>query len=339
MSTMKQVAERAGVSVSSVSHVINNTRFVSPDARARIEAAISELSYVPSAVARSLRHDVTHTIGMLLPNSSNPYFAEVLREIEARCFAAGFNLILCNTDDEPSKQASYLRVLVEKRVDGIIVVTAGEDADLHQLLAGLNRPLVLVDREIAGVDSDLVEVDHASGAILATRHLTELGHRRVACIAGPQGLAPSDQRIAGWQQVCREEDLQKGDCPLLHADFSSQGGYAAMKALLAEPSRPSAVFVANDLMAIGVLCAVHEANLRVPEDLSVIGFDDIELAAFSSPPLSTVAQPKAELGRLTTELLFERIQARRETPARRILQAELRLRQSTAPYQPAKSTS
>ncbi|HEY9100590.1 substrate-binding domain-containing protein [Chitinimonas sp.] len=336
MSTMKEVAERARVSVSSVSHVINNTRFVSPDARARIEAAIAELAYVPSAVARSLRHDVTHTIGMLLPNSSNPYFAEVLREIESRCFAAGFNLILCNTDDDPRKQASYLRVLVEKRVDGIILVTAGEDADLRKLLTGFNRPLVIVDREILGVDSDLVEVDHANGAALATRHLTELGHRRIACIAGPLGLAPSDERIAGWQRACHEAKLSEIDCPLLHADFASQGGYAAMRELLAKPVRPSAVFVANDLMAIGALCAVHEANLRVPEDISVIGFDDIELAAFSSPPLTTVAQPKSSLGQATTELLLERIQSRRRSPARRILQAELKLRQSTARYHPAK---
>ncbi|WP_137939199.1 LacI family DNA-binding transcriptional regulator [Chitinivorax sp. B] len=339
MATMKEVAHRAGVSVTTVSHVLNGTRHVSDDARGRIEQAIRDLSYVPSAVARSLKHNVTHTVGMMIPNSSNPYFAEILRVIESRCFDAGYNVILCNSDDNPHKQSVYLRVLTERRIDGLIVVTSGEDAGLPELLADLTLPLVLVDREMENVDCDLVEVSHVQGGYLATQHLLTLGHRNIACISGPTELSPSDQRIAGWQLAMGEAGIEPADDALWRSDFTSRGGYQAMHALLRQPQRPSAVFVCNDLMAIGAMCAAYELGIRVPDQLSVIGFDDIELASFSSPPLTTVAQPKERIGALAVDMLLEHIQGRRDEPRRIILQPELRIRSSTAPFDPATALS
>ncbi len=335
MATMKEVAQRAGVSVTSVSHVLNGTRFVSEDARQRIESAIRELAYVPSAVARSLKHNVTHTVGMMIPNSSNPYFAEVLRCIEDRCFGEGYNVILCNSDDDPHKQGIYLRVLAERRIDGLIVVSSGEDAALPELLAELSIPLVLVDREVDQVNCDLVEVAHMQGGYLATRHLLSQGHRQIACIGGREDLAPSRERIAGWRLAMGEGGTPPSDHLLLRGDFTSRGGYEAMHALLRQPKRPSAVFVCNDLMAIGAMCAAYEAGLRVPDDLSVIGFDDIELASFASPPLTTVAQPKQSIGALAVDMLLERIRGKRSEPRRVVLQPELRIRASTASFTPS----
>ncbi len=182
MATIKDVARYAEVSVTTVSHVVNGTRRVSPEGRERVEAAIRTLGYVPSAIARSLKSNNTRTLGMLIPDSSNPYFAEIVHSVEDRCFGAGYNVILCNTNDEAHRQGTYLQVLAERRIDGLIVVSTGHDATLATQLAGLSIPTVLVDREIdiAGQQPcDLVETAHMQGGLLATRHLLSLGHRRL----------------------------------------------------------------------------------------------------------------------------------------------------------------
>ncbi|AKJ28001.1 LacI family DNA-binding transcriptional regulator [Caldimonas brevitalea] len=330
MATIKDVAARAGVSVTTVSHVVNGTRHVSPEGRSRVEQAIRDLGYVPSAVARSLKRNTTRTLGMLIPNSSNPYFAEIVRSVEDRCFGAGYTLLLCNTDDEPRRQGVYLQVLAERRVDGLVVVSSGDDAALPDLLAGLNVPTVLLDREIDALPCDLVETAHLHGGVLATRHLASLGHRRIACIGGPAELAPSEQRIAGWRAGLAEAGLGDDSAALLwRGDFTSQSGYEALHAILRSPEPPTAVFVCNDLMAMGALCAAHESGLRVPDDLSIVGFDDIELARFASPPLTTVAQPKQRIAALAVDMLLERIDGRRQQPRKVMLQPELCVRAST----------
>jgi LacI family transcriptional regulator len=317
MATIRDVASRAGVSVTTVSHVVNTTRPVSAAVRARVDEAIRTLGYVPSAVARSLKSNTTRTLGMLIPNSSNPYFAEIVRAVEDRCFASGYALILCNTDDAPERQSVYLTVLAERRIDGLIVVSTGDDDALVAQLHGLKMPTVLLDREIGDPGCDMVETAHKEGALLAVRHLLALGHRRIACIAGPAHVIAGEQRVEGWREA-----------------LAAAGGYEALRAILDdEPDamrRPSAVFVCNDLMAIGALRAAHERAVRVPEDLSLVGFDDIELAAYTSPPLTTVAQPKERIGALAVDLLIERLSGRRHEARKVMLQPELRVRASTA---------
>ncbi|AMM25284.1 LacI family DNA-binding transcriptional regulator [Variovorax sp. PAMC 28711] len=331
MATIKDVALRAGVSVTTVSHVVNETRHVSVHGRERVERAIRELGYVPSAVARSLKSNTTCTLGMLIPNSSNPYFAEIVRVVEDRCFAAGYTLVLCNTDDEPRRQSVYLKVLAERRIDGLIVVSTGDDDSLVTQLHGLRMPTVLVDREIADPTCDLVETAHMQGGLLAVRHLLSLGHRRIGCIGGPAGVAPSEQRIEGWRMALAESgSAPAGDALLWRGGFTSQGGYEAMHAILRTEEAPSAVFVCNDLMAIGALRAAHETGIQVPDTLSIVGFDDIELSAYTSPPLTTVAQPKARIGALAVDMLLERVTGRRHEPRKVVLQPELVVRASTA---------
>lgn len=331
MASIKDVALRAQVSTTTVSHVVNHTRFVSDKVRAEVEAAIRELGYVPSAVARSLKSNTTKTIGMLIPNCSNPYFAEIVRSVEDHCFGAGYTLILCNTDDDPHRQGAYLQVLSEKRIDGMIIISTGEDKDLLRLLQGLPIPTVLLDREIEEVNCDLVETAHMQGGVMATEHLLGLGHRRIACLAGPADLNSSAQRIEGWRKALTDAGLgaELGDL-LWHSDFSSQGGFTAMQSILASRPAPSAVFVCNDLMCIGALSAAHQAGVRVPQDLSLIGFDDIELAKFTSPALTTIAQPKHRIGVAAVDMVLERIQDGRVQARQVILRPELIVRNSTA---------
>ena len=333
MATIKDVALRAGVSVTTVSHVVNDTRHVSAKGRERVEQAIRELGYVPNAMARSLKSNTTSTLGMLIPNSSNPYFAEIVRIVEDRCFGAGYTLVLCNTDDEPRRQSVYLQVLAERRIDGLIVVStgAGDDDSLVTQLHGLRIPTVLVDREIADPACDLVETAHMQGGLLAVRHLLSLGHKRIACIGGPVGVMPSEQRIEGWRMALAESGTApNADALLWRGGFTSQGGYEAMHAILRTEEAPSAVFVCNDLMAIGALCAAHESGVRVPDELSIVGFDDIELSAYTSPPLTTVAQPKERIGALAVDMLLERVGGKRRDARKVVLQPELRVRASTA---------
>ena len=345
MATIKDVALQAGVSVTTVSHVVNTTRHVSTAVRERVELAIRELGYVPSAVARSLKSNTTRTLGMLIPNSSNPYFAEIVHAVEDRCFAAGYTLILCNTDDAPQRQSVYLKVLAERRIDGLIVVSTGDDEALVAQLRGLQMPAVLLDREIDDPGCDLVETAHKDGALLAMRHLLSLGHRRIACIAGPAHVIAGELRVQGWREALVEADVAPVDESLLwRGGFTSQGGYEAMREILkgnGTAGRPTAVLACNDLMAMGALRAAHEAGLRVPDALSVVGFDDIELCAYTSPPLTTVAQPKAHIGALAVDMLLERVSGKRSDVRQVVLPATLRVRASTAaaPLQPLTRTA
>jgi len=330
MATMKQVAEKARVSTTTVSHVINNTRVVSEDARERVLSVIQELRYIPSAVARSLKNDRTQTLGMMIPNNSNPYFAEIIQGIEDASFKLGYNIILCNSYDDPKKQAAYIRVLMEKRIDGLILVSSGSDEDLTQLLADEGIPKVLVDREVTGVVADFIEADHVQGGYDATKYLLDLGHQDIACVTGPDTLLPSGGRVTGYMRALKDAGIPFREEYVIHSDFTSQGGFNAFQHLLALDKRPTAIFASNDLMAIGGICAANEAGVKIPDELSVIGYDDIALASFSTPPLTTIAQPKHAIGQLTAQILVDRI-AHPESPLRReMLKSNLIIRQSTA---------
>jgi LacI family transcriptional regulator len=327
--SIRDVALRAGVSVTTVSHALNGTRFVSELAKAKVQEAAHALGYVPSEVARGLKHNTTRTLGMLVPNNSNPYFAEIIRGVERHCYGAGYSLLLCNSNDDAQRQTDHLRVLAERRVDGIVLVASGDDDQIVACCKDLRLPLVLVDREIESIDADLIEVDHAAGGELATAHLLSLGHARIACIGGPVDLRPSRQREAGWRCALAAAGVEPRADELERGDFGPQGGAAAMHRLLKSARPPTAVFVCNDMMAIGALHAAHEAGVDVPGALSLVGFDDIELAAYTTPPLTTVAQPKEAIGTGAASLLLERLRDGRTAARRLILQPELHLRTST----------
>jgi len=332
MATIKDVAALAGISYTTVSHVLNRTRPVSDAVRKKVEEAITQLDYVPSAVARSLKAKSTATIGLLIPNGINPYFAELARGIEDYCERNGFCVILCNSDDNLQKQRNYLRVLLEKRVDGLIVSSVGGDDSLVDSLAAVRTPLVIVDRDLENITADLVRIDHELGAWLATSHLLELGHRHIACICGPAQTSVARMRLAGYQRAMREAGVQVQDSWVVESDFTGPSGYQAACTLL-ETDRPTAIFAANDMVGIGVLRAAAERNVKVPADLSVVGFDDIQMSQFVYPALTTVGQSILQLGERAAEVLLRRITARGEAHdvQQLIVAPSMVLRESTAP--------
>jgi len=332
---MRDVAERAGVSVTTVSHVINETRPVSDELRQRVLSAIEELGYQPNVLARSLRRGKTHTIGVIVPDSVNPFFAEVARGIEDASFEHGYNVILCNSDGDLDKELLYTNVLAEKQVDGILFVAAGVSTENIRALQARRMPLVVVDRKIPGVSVDEVLTDNARGGYLAARHLLDLGHRRIGCITGPSDVTPSAERVTGYRRALEEAGIPVDKTLIVKGDFQYESGHQATCQLLSTDDPPTAVFACNDLMAIGTISAAVELGRKVPVDLSVVGFDDVRLASFTNPSLTTVVQPKYEMGVLAATMLLERIRDHNIPPRRQLLDVSLLVRQSTAPVKHA----
>lgn len=330
--TIKDVAKRAGVSTSTVSHVINKTRRVSDALEQRVLAAMDELDYRPNILARSLRVRESRTIGVVVPDNSNPFFAEMARAIENRVFGDGYSVFLCNSDGQEAKERAYVNSLVLKRVDGVIFITSGGTTEPLEELVRHDTPVVVVDREVPLSLADVVLLDNRTGGVLATRHLIELGHRLIACITGPSMLTPSADRVLGYRQAMEEAGLSVRAEWILPGDFRSASGQRAMARLLALPEPPTAVFACNDLMAIGAMRALRAAGIHIPADVSLVGFDDIPLASEVTPALTTVAQPIAEMGSIAVELLLSRINDKRDLTQteRRVLKPTLVVRDSTA---------
>jgi LacI family transcriptional regulator len=326
---IQEVARRAGVSVGSVSRVINKHPTVSLPTRTRVELAIRQLGYVPNALARSLRSRRSHTLGLIIPDVTNPFFGELAKYIDHAAAAAGYSLILGNSDNSVEKERLYLHALATRRVDGLILVPANETRPAFNL----SLPLVGVDREVAG--RPFVASDHGAGARAATEHLVTLGHQIIGCIAGPPAIPAALERRQGYASVA--EPLLRAigldpDAYLVIGVFDYETGCAAARRLLTEVTpRPTAIFASSDQQAIGAMRAAADLGIVVPRELSIIGFDNIPLAELVTPRLTTVAQPVSELGVASVEALLEVLAGARRRPRRRLLAASLRLRDSCAP--------
>lgn len=328
---IKEVAKRARVSTSTVSHVINKTRNVSPELRARVLRAIKQLGYRPNALARGLRRSETRTLGLLVPDNSNPFFSEVAKGVEDAGFRHGYSVILCNAGDDLEKELAYVDALISKRVDGVVFIAATLSNHHIQPLIESDVPVVIVDRELPGIEADVVLSDNYRGGYQAARYLIELGHRRIACITGPSNLSSSAARVSGYRAALEENGLSVDEALIVRGDFHYQGGIDGVKTLMRLPEFPTAIFACNDLMAIGALRSLHRQNLRVPKDVSIIGFDDIAQASFVSPSLSTIAQLKYEIGQIVVKMLVDRISDRGPDQKKRIiLETELVIRESAA---------
>ncbi|WMC11553.1 substrate-binding domain-containing protein [Oceanimonas pelagia] len=330
MATIKDVARLARVSTSTVSHVLNKTRFVSPEITGRVQQAIDTLNYTPSALARGLKVNQTRTLGMLVSSSSNPFFAEVVQGVEQRCYELGYSLVLCNTQGDRERLGASLDMLQQKRVDGVIVMCTQAKLNDGAFHRHASLPLVLADWGPVDLDADLIKDSGQQGGRLATGHLLGLGHRRIGCITGPAGQRASEERLAGFRAAMAAAGLTVRQEWIVDGGFELAGGKAAMERLLALPGRPTAVFACNDMMAAGALRALADAGLAVPGDISVVGYDNIELARYLVPALTSIEQPKAKLGALAVDTLLARIQ----DPAspRRLLPLEpsLVIRESSA---------
>ena len=328
--TIRDVAQRAGVAPITVSRVVNNSGYVSQAARQRVEAAIADLNYVPNTLARSLRFKKTRVLALVVTDITNPFWTTVARGVEDVANANGFNVILCNTDEDEAKQNDYLQVLLQKRVDGFVLVPARSAADAVRLIQSQKVPVVVIDREVPGVEVDVVRSDSEGGAFLLTRHLLELGHRHIAALSGPEDISTAIQRVAGYRRALREAGLRPSAEIVFHGSYDPEGGYATGHAALALKPRPTAFFAANNFIAVGALRAVQEVGLRVPEDVALVCFDDVP-AWFSVDPFLTVAsQPAYQMGEQATELLLERLSAHAPSQPREVvLSVQIQIRRSS----------
>lgn len=329
MPTIREVAKKAGVSSTTVSHVINHTRFVSEDVSERVRSAMDELGYRPNALARSLRRGETKTLGLIMPDSANPFFAEIAKEIEKTVFSSGYSLILCNTNGDLEREKFYTEVLLAKQVDGVIFVAAGDETESLLQLVNRKLPMVVVDRYFGDLPVDIVLTNNYLGGYNATRHLIEQGHRRIAVICGPSNVTPSADRVRGYRSAMQDSGLEVDEELVAAGNFDSESGLKCARQLLDVKTPPTAIFACNDLMAIGAVRAVSENGLRIPEDMALVGFDNIELASYTVPALTTIDQREGLLGKTAGEMLIERIQTPSKEHHRVVIDNQLIIRESS----------
>ncbi|ELI5378544.1 substrate-binding domain-containing protein [Vibrio parahaemolyticus] len=309
MATMKDIAKLAGVSTSTVSHVINKTRFVSEEISERVNNAVKELNYyAPSALARSLKVNRTKTIGMLVTTSTNPFFGEVVKGVERSCYHKGYSLILCNTEGDNERMRQSINTLLQKRVDGLILMCSsleGERIDVFERYPDI--PVVVMDWGPMLFTSDKIQDNSLRGGYLAAKYLIDCGHTEIGCITGPLIKHQAQMRYEGYKRAMNEAGLEFNANWIIESDFECEGGYQAFKKMAERGTLPSSIFVSNDMMAMGVINAANELGIKVPDDLSIIGYDDIHIAKFMSPSLTTIHQPKYRLGQAAVETLVRRL--------------------------------
>jgi len=353
--TIADVARRAGVSTATVSRVLSGVGHARPETQARVQAAARDLGFRPSDVARSLKRRSTLTLGLIVTDIENPYFPQLVKAVEDAAIGEGYAILLFNADEDPEREASYLDLLVERRVDGLIVAASTIGSRQGEWLRHAPLPAVLVNTAAPGSGLPTIVSDNRGGGVAAAHHLLELGHRRFGYLMPPPRNLDAPDRLAGVRDALAGFGLGRDDAPaeggdpalaIGHGAPTVSGGEAAMAALLDRTPRPTAVIAYNDLMAIGAMRAIRSRGLRVPDDVSLVGFDDVAFAAYVEPALTTLRQETAEMGRWAVATLTERIKAAGrdrplerddsagsgdQTPRPRVVPVHLEIRASTAP--------
>jgi LacI family transcriptional regulator len=333
MPTIQDVAKLAGVAPITVSRVINNSGYASEETRARVEAAIATLGYIPNTLARGLRSKRTHTLALVMTDITNPFFTLIARGVEDRSSHSGYTVIFCNTDESEEKEEKYINILLQKQVDGILLVPACSNSASVRFLQSNDIPVVLIDRQIPDTQTDLVRADSRGGAYQLIRHLIELGHKRIATITGPREVSTSSDRVFGYQRAMREAGLEQLE-RVYYGSFTQASGYELARQALEHAPRPTAIFGANNFISIGVLQALRDARFGMPEDVSVVGFDDLPDSMLVDPILTVASQPAYEMGSQAAELLLKRISKElSESHQEVILPTEMIIRRSSAPPQ------
>jgi LacI family transcriptional regulator len=323
------ISKAVGVSIATVSRVLNGSARVSEEVRTKVQRAVRDLDYHPNALARSLVHKSTQTLALVVPDISNPFFPEIARGVEDAANKAGYNVILCNSDNSPQKEVWYCTMVRKRRVDGTIFITTARTTQHIAGLAKAGVPVVLVDREPGGLPIDLVVTENREGGKLTASHLLSLGHKRIGIITGALQTATGADRLCGIREVLLEAGAFRLDY-LVEGTYHYDSGYRGMQRLLELSERPTAVIAGNDMTAVGAIKALTDAGLRVPDDVSVVGYDDISLAAMMTPGLTTVAQPKYQMGASSVEVLMQRLVDLGAPPRKVVLQPRLVVRGSTA---------
>jgi LacI family transcriptional regulator len=332
--TMRDVARLAGVSTSTVSAVINETVGVSPERRARVLQAMAAIDYQPDAIARSLKTGRSNAIGFVVPDITNAFYPEVIRGAEEAGQAAGYSVLLCDSNEDHEIEERQLAALFSRRVDGVILACCA-NSRAYEIIARRQIPVIFIDRLPAAPTANTVCTDNVQAAQAAAEHLIQLGHKRIGMLAGRLELSPHRDRLEGFRKAMQESHLPIMDEYLITGNVQVDDGFVAGKRLLELPQPPTAVMASNNKLLLGVLQAVEENGVTIPEDLSVLGFDDYSWNQHFNPTLTAVAQPTRQIGRQSFELLREMIEhpesEKNARPVRLSLPAELRVRRSTTP--------
>ncbi|MFQ6066789.1 MAG: LacI family DNA-binding transcriptional regulator [bacterium] len=327
MAKIKDVARLARVSPACVSLVLNDKPYVSQEAKQRICTAIKQLNYRPNIIARSLRKKKTTTVGLVLSDITNPFFPEVARGVEDRAREYGFNVVLCSTDADPSLERQYIDVLLAKQIDGLILTSTRSSDNLSQY-AKEGCPLVLVNRGLSPDRFDFVGIDNVASAKMVIDHFIKLGHQRIAFIGGEPASSASFGRYEGYRSALEQAKISYSDSFIKTGYLKYSGGYRAMKSLLQTSPSPTALFCANDMMALGAMDACLEKGIKVPQNLAIVGFDDIWVASLKSVQLTTVRQPRYLMGVKAVDLMIERIMGKRVEIKRVMLPTKLVVRRT-----------
>jgi DNA-binding LacI/PurR family transcriptional regulator len=329
MSSIKDIARVARVSHSTVSRALRNSPLVTAETRELIHKIAAQQGYSVSAAARSLVTGRTNTIGVVVTSISNPFVGEIIAGVEEFALAHGYSILLSTSQSDPAREMRAVRSLHEHRVDGILVNSSRVGRLYMPMLAEMKVPIVLINNEQPGEFRHSVSIDNLRAGRDATRHLVELGHTRIGYVGNQFGLQADTDRFSGYRQVIDEADIGFAPELVVHGDGGPEAGMRATARLLALPAPPTAVFCFNDMQALGALRAAREKGLSVPGGLSVIGLDDLYLTSYTDPPLTTVQQPKAEMGRLAAQILLELL-AGKNPESRLTLAGKLVVRESTA---------
>ena len=332
---IREVAKKAGVSTATVSRVVNGTAPVDAGTEQRVRAAIARTGYYPNTHARTLGTGKSHIYGMIISDIENPFFPELVKCFERIAVEHGHEVLIANTDYRPERMEICVRRMLERKVDGVAIMTSEMDTELIQMLSGRGIPIVFLDTGVVGEKISDVSLDYGSGVDQAIDHLTLLGHRRIAFVSGPDNLASARIRLEAFRNSLKRKQLECCQDYIRVGNHRFDGGYAAMLEVLKLPVRPTAVLASNDLTAIGIMGAVYAAGLRVPGDVSVVGFDDIALSSFVSPPLTTIRLSRADIAEFAFATLYAASQRGENKGVAHIVRAELVIRQSTTPVHPA----
>jgi DNA-binding LacI/PurR family transcriptional regulator len=334
---IKDVAQLAGVSTATVSHVINNTRFVSEEVKSKVKAAIEALNYTPNVHARSLSSGHSRTFGLIISDISNPFFPELIKSIEEKASAHGYDIILANTNYDPRRVVGSVQRMLEQNVRGVAIMTSEMDIGLSKRLADKRVALVFLDAGEVGPHMSNIVVNYEKGIRESVEHLLALGHRHIAYVSGPPQLKSAARRRAAFTKIMKKHQASLRTTPFIYeGDFKATGGQRAAAEILRLQPMPTAIVSGNDLMALGALRELKNAGLRVPQDISVIGFDDISFAALAETQLTTIVIPRAEIGEAAIEALLHTIKAEDNMGREFKVSTHLVARESTGAAAPAK---
>lgn len=331
--TLNDIADLAGVSVSTVSRVLNNKAAkyrISPETESVILEAAKKLNYRPNQIARGLRLKKTNTVGIIAPDISNPFFAYIIKRVQNLAHNLGYSVVVCNTDENLDQEIEHVNVMYRNRVDGLIAMPVGQEYNHYAEWFERGRPLVLLDRCFDAINASSVVVDNHTGSFEAVEHLIRHGHERIAFIQGLPGTYTNNERLRGYRDALSKHDIPYDSELVVGGDFREENGYMEAKLLLTSSEPPTAIFATSDLITLGALKAITEEGLSIPEDISLIMFDDFDFAPYLRCPVTAVRQPKEMMGEMAVKLLSEELSGPRRDGKRIVLKTTLVVRDSVA---------